>query len=495
MAKSARGALLSNLTLDRNASISLTAQLLEYFRHAVLSGELRPSSRLPSSRVLAGEMGVARLTVVNVFEQLVAEGYFVSKIGAGTFVTSFGATDRVEKRLAHFKAPKQQQSGSREFSERGDSLIVTQDRSLPVLPQPFTPNMPAFDVFPSNLWAKLTSRHWRNRPAESLYYGKQGGDPTLKKVIADYLVDARAIHCDPEQVIIVAGSQQAISLCTYLLTDPGDKVWVEDPVPSKPSSIIEGMGADLVFVPTDSEGIIVSRGLEKAPDARMALVTPSRQYPLGVTLSLTRRLELLAWASERGGWIIEDDYDSEIRFSGRPLPAMKGLDQDDRVIYVGTFSKVLFPSIRLGYLVVPPDLIEAITWALELFARGVPSVKQTILAEFIERGHYTSHIRRMRQTYAERQEILARALHSELGGLLTVHKTNAGMNLLADLPDSISDIAVYHAAFAKGIIAYPLSYHYVETPSRNALILGFSHLIPDTIEPNVAILKRAIESL
>lgn len=494
MARHSQGALLSNVVLDRGDSLSLVEQLSHQLRSHVLSGAMLPGTRLPSTRTLSQELGVARLIAVDAFEQLIAEGYFEGRAGSGTFVNS-----KLPENSTGFFAPRDlsldhQLDPVPKLASRGRTLVEEPSRSLASPPWPLSPNVPGFDLFPFQVWAKLHSRHCRSPSDDNLAYGNPAGLMSLRNVIAAYVADARGITCSSDQVVIVAGAQQAFAISSLLLTDPGDKVWVEDPGPSKPCEIFSRNGAKLIQVPVDHEGIIVKAGIAQAENARLALVTPSHQLPLGMTMSLPRRLELLRWAKKNQSWIIEDDYDSEYRYVGRPLPALQGLDRDGRVIYVGTFSKVLFPSLRIGYLIVPENLIESYHSALVFMARALPTIEQAILADFIEEGYLATHIRRMRLAYIERQDTLISLLHKELGGVLNVHKTDTGFNVIADLPDSIRDIDIYHAAYKEGIIAYPLSVSYVNAPARNSLILGFASTPQKELPGHVKKLARILKS-
>jgi len=495
MTKQVGGALLSIISLDRRGKIPLCTQLIENMRKVVMDGRLRPGDRLPSSRVLARELLVSRTTIVDAFEQLIAEGYLEAFSGDGTYVTK-----SLPAHLREFNPKRKRKSSdlsSRRpnMSVRGRALINTSIRSLYSPPIPFSPNIPAFDRFPVALWTKLNSRCIREISPEELYYGDPSGLFELRRAIAKYLAVARGVNCEPEQVIVTNGAQYALTLCALLLTDPGDAVWVEDPSSSKPRIAFECQQTRIISVPVDSEGFMFERAMEMAPDARLCLLTPSRHSPLGMTLSLARRIELLTWARQNQAWIVEDDYDSEFRYVNRPLPAMQGLDNDGRVIYVGTFSKVLFPSLRLAYLVVPPNLITPTRKAVNYTARSSTVVQQAVLARFIEDGHFTTHIRQMRQLYAERKDALVAEIHKQLGGLASTHGTETGMNLIVNIPDGSLDRDIYDASRKIGLIAYPLSVHYTDETPQNGLILGFSHVRSEIMPEYVAKLGQVLESL
>jgi GntR family transcriptional regulator/MocR family aminotransferase len=301
------------------------------------------------------------------------------------------------------------------------------------------------------------------------------------------------VRCDPEQVIVVSGSQQALDLASRVLLDPGDAVWVEDPGYIGARGALSGSGARLVSVPADEEGLVVEAGIQREPGARLACVTPSHQYPLGVTMSLARRLELLGWAGRSGAWVIEDDYDSEYRYTGRPLEALQGLDAEGRVVYVGTFSKVLFPALRLGYLVVPPDLIDAFTAARELVDRHPPTVEQAVLAGFIASGHFGRHLRRMRSLYAARQETLIEEISQHLSGLLDASPAESGMHLVGWLPAGADDKRASRRAAQQGVEAPPISLYRTHENVRGGLLLGYAAVDEARTRDGVRRLARALE--
>ncbi|MHB8574872.1 MAG: MocR-like pyridoxine biosynthesis transcription factor PdxR [Dehalococcoidia bacterium] len=380
---------------------SLHRQLYETVRRAILTGTLAPGARLPSTRACAADLGISRSTAVQAFDQLLAEGYIEGRMGAGTFVyhdlpDAALLTAAVDRRPAAGSAT----SNWRALSEHGRLLEGIGAASYPASrldlpPRPFRPMTPALDAFPAAVWARIAGRRLRTLSVELLGIGCAAGYLPLRIAIAAYLTAARGAHCDPDQVLIVGGAMQALDLAGRVLLDPGDKVWIEDPGYMGAAAALQGAGARLIPVPVDGEGLDVAAGVARAAHARLAYVTPSAQFPLGVTMSLGRRLALLEWAERANGWIVEDDYDSEYRFSGRPLAAMQGLDQVDRVIYVGTFSKVLFPGLRLGYLVLPADLVAPFVIARDLSGRLSPLLEQAIRADFITGGHFMRHIRRL----------------------------------------------------------------------------------------------------
>jgi GntR family transcriptional regulator/MocR family aminotransferase len=335
----------------------------------------------------------------------------------------------------------------------------------------FTTGIPALDVFPFELWSKIIGRQARLINSNTLVYQDSAGYKPLREAIANHLTVTRRVRCTPEQIIVVAGSQGALDLVARLLLNPGDPVWMEDPGYLGARGALVAAGARLVPVPVDAEGLNVEAGIAKCPDARLAYLTPSHQFPLGVTLSLARRLALLDWAKRAGAYIIEDDYDSEYRFAGRPLATLQGLDEANSVIYVGTFSKVLFPALRLGYLILPPTLVEAFLAARHFIDIHPPLLEQASLAEFITEGHFGRHLRRMRGLYAERRDTLLGAL-ADLP--LELYASETGMHCMGWLPAGLKDADVARAAAAQQVDVTPISKFRLDAPGRDGLMLGYA---------------------
>jgi GntR family transcriptional regulator/MocR family aminotransferase len=374
--------------------------------------------------------------------------------------------------------------------------------------------MPAVDAFPWRVWSRISARRWRRPPRRWLVYGDPAGYRPLREAIADHLRSARAVSCSWERVVVVSGSQQALDLCARVLLDPGDEAWVEEPGYLGAKGAFSGAGAKLAPVPVDGEGLDVAAGERLAPGARLAFVSPSHQYPTGVTMSLSRRLALLDWAERRGSWVVEDDYDGEYRYAGAPLPALQGLDEgfgeagagrgpsSGRVVYVGTFSKVLYPALRLGFLVAPPDLVEAFVVAKELADRQAPTMEQAVLADFVSEGHLATHLRRTRVQHARRGEALASAIRTRMDGLLEGESPAAGLHLLARLAEGSGcregsegvdplhdDRRASEAALRFGVEALPLSAFHAGPPARpGGLVLGYAGFAEDEI-------FRAVERL
>jgi GntR family transcriptional regulator/MocR family aminotransferase len=487
---------LPNIVLDQALPIPLYRQLYNALREAMLTGQLKAGTRLPATRALAGDFGVSRNTVMNAYTQLLAEGYVEGEVGSGTYVARTLPDELLQARTSAIQAHAPIQNG-RTLSQRGmrlASLRVPTPR-FPSELKAFRPGMPALDAFPYELWARLLMRRWRRPQRSLLGYGDAAGYKPLREVIASYLGEARAVRCVAEQVIVVAGSQQALDLTARVLLDEGDGAWIEDPGYPGAWGALLGAGARLAPIPVDGEGLNVAVGQERSPEARLVYVTPSHQYPYGVTMSLPRRLALLEWASQAGAWVIEDDYDSEYRYAGRPLAALQGLDRQDRVIYLGTFSKVLFPALRLGYMIVPADLVEAFRAARALSDRHSPVLDQAVLADFISDGHFARHIRRMRALYAERQAILVEAAKGELAGLLEVHPAEAGMHLVGWLPAGMDDVEVSRCAAVHRVEVPPLSMYSMQPLERLGVLLGYTAVGETEIREGVQRLAKALNSL
>jgi GntR family transcriptional regulator/MocR family aminotransferase len=484
------------ITLDPAADLALHRQLYDRIREAVLTGNLPAGTRLSSTRSMAAELGVSRNTVMAAFSQLLAEGYLQGKLGSGTYVTRTlpDETLRARRTAATSERPPPTDRG-RTLSRRGQRLISARvtaaRRGAPIA---FRAGTPAIDEFPLELWSRMLARRWRDATPDLLTYGDPAGHRPLREAIVRYLAVARGVRCTADQVVIVSGSQQALDLASRLLLDPGDRVWVEDPGYLGARAAITGSGAEAVSVPVDNQGLDVAAGIARASNAAMAYVTPSHQFPLGATMSLTRRLALLEWASDAKAWVLEDDYDSEYRYAGRPLAALQGLDVDGRVIYLGTFSKVMLPSMRFGYMVLPPDVFDAFVAARAVADRHSPSVEQAALADFMEEGHFERHVRRMRMLYADRQAALIDAASRHLGGLLRVEPHAAGMHVVGLLPGVADDVALSAAACAARVEAAPLSGYYLSEPPVQGFVLGYAAVPERTARAAVARLADVLRT-
>jgi GntR family transcriptional regulator/MocR family aminotransferase len=458
----------TGITLDRSGAAPLHRQLYEQLRAAILAGQLGAATRLPSTRTLAGELGVSRTTALLAYEQLRDEGYLDGRIGAGTRVAPLP-----RQAPRHRDHPEARPA----LSTRGAALAGAawfEDKRHEDRPHAFQLGMPDLEHFPWQLWARTLGQ--RARAGTTALPGERdpGGYLPLRAAIAAHLGLARGVRCAPEEVIVVPGAQAGFDLASRLLLDPGDAVWFEEPGYLGARAALQGAGARLVPVPVDATGLDVEAAQRLQPTAHAVYVTPSHQFPLGVTMSVHRRLELLAWARRAGAFVLEDDYDSEFRYVGHPPPALQGLDDGGRVVYVGTFSKVLFPALRAGYLVVPAHLVGAFTAACRFTGAQVPLLEQVALADFMTAGHLGRHVRRMRALYAERGAALVRAARRHADGLIEVCSAHAGLHLVGWLPPGVGDRAAADRAAAAGIEAHALSEFAIEPLERGALLLGYA---------------------
>ena len=420
-------------------------QIYLQLRSAILSGTLRPGTKLPSTRELAVQLGVSRSAAVAAFEQLLAEGYASGRKGAGTYI----ASDLPEPFAAMWpqnpgrkKRPVSAAKTAASSPDLGGLVDVTTQSDE----RPFNLGRTLVDARTAELWRKLSARSLRSFGRHHLGYGDPHGMLELRKSVCDYLQAARAVRCEPEQVIITAGTQQAVDIVIRVMQGPDKDVWIEDPGYALTRLALVASGAKVRPIPVDQHGIDVTEGIRRAPKARAVFITPSHQFPKGVVLSMARRLELLAWARERGAWIVEDDYASEFRYGGRPLASLQGLDEAERVIYIGTLNKALFPGLRLGYAVVPASLVRAFVTARYLMDRQPSSLCQAVVAAFMEEGHFAAHIRRMREMYRGQRDALVAALRRRLGDHLIVDPPDQGMHLVAYTRRGLSDVTIERAA-------------------------------------------------
>ena len=486
-----RSLIFTAVSLDRSSKTPLHLQLYREFRTAVISGRLRANTRLPSTRTLADDFGVSRNTIVYAFDQLVAEGYLVGKLGSGTYVTGAVPDEMLwltAKPMGSMRTPGR----ASVLSKRGQKMAAIAPFFPPVKAKPFRHGLPALDAFPLELWTRLAAKRLRHFPRALLGYGDPTGYRPLREAIVAYLGTSRAVHCEPEQVVVVAGSQQAIYITAQILLDPGDHAWIEDPGYLGARAALLAAQARLVPVPVDEQGLNVAKGIKLNNSARLIYVTPSNQYPSTVTMSLARRLELLEWAARSDAWIVEDDYDSEFRYKKRPVAALQGLDKYNRVIYLGTFSKLLAPTLRLGYLVVPPELVDAFSATSALISRHPPSIEQAVLADFVDQGHLGRHIRRMRTLYMERQEEFVEAVSRELAGLLQINPPEAGIHLVGWLPEQMDDKTVAQAAAERGVETKPFSAYCLKVKRRGGLVLGYGAFSKNQIRSGVQKLANSL---
>jgi len=463
------------MTLDFSSETPLYRQISMWFQRAILSGKLQPGQRVPSTRALARELRVSRIPVVSAYELLIAEGYLQTFVGAGTCVSESipDATFRPDREgLPDAIVLEPQPRADRPVSQRAQEMKGPAREWLQRVR-----GCTNLEHFPVAIWSKLLTRHARKVSRDIMGYGDPMGYGPFREAIAEYLGAFRAVKCDASQVMVTTGSQQALQVAALALLDPKDSAWIEDPGYPGIRQALKAAGARLVPVPVDGEGLNVAYGVRHAKGARAAFVTPAHQSPFGVTMSAVRRIELLNWASCNGAWIIEDDYDSEYRFNGNPFASLQGIDGDGRVIYVGTLTKVMFPSLRLGYAVVPKDLLGSfvdIRNAADTCATSV--LQQMAMTDFIREGHFSRHIKRMRALYMEKRNALMAAMASQADGLLEVVGDEAGMLLLALLPPGIDDVDVASRIPRGTATVYPLSQCYTSPPARGGLVFGYANL-------------------
>ncbi|MCB4771325.1 PLP-dependent aminotransferase family protein [Ancylobacter sp. Lp-2] len=482
------------LDIDRVADAPLHRQLYRRLVEEITAGSLRPGEKLPSTRDFAGLLGVSRNTVLLAFDHLISEGYLQPMTGSGTYV----ARDLPEQLPAKAPArinPAIEAAGHLSRSLAPDTAITHAPSTLRHMrrPVPFRANFPAVDMFPVRQWASLAANLYREldpgAAGELLGEGDPQGYEPLRIAIAEHVALSRGLSCTPHNIVIFAGAQHAVDLACRILLTPGERVWCEDPGYDGIYASATAAGALPVAVPVDEEGIVVEDGIAQAPDARLAYVSPSKQFPLGMELSLERRHALLQWANAAGAWVLEDDYDTEFRYAGRPMPALHALDREGRVLYFGTFSKMLFPGLRLGFAVLPDALVEAFVSARAIVGRYSPMLEQALVARFMEDGHLATHVRRMRRLYAQRQDYLLRAIEQRLSRWMMAAPTNTGMEIIARLARGLSGRAVAEAAAQRGLEILPIAALAREAKVDHLITLGFSAFGEEQMDEGIGILR------
>ncbi len=466
----------NSLKLDRDSHESLQQQLFRILRQGILSSELAADLKLPSSRQLALKLGIGRNTVIAVYDQLIAEGYLVSKVGSGTRVSSsVSELQSKQKSKTLGNSPK--------LSVRGIRMSSTKRSTFSGVQAPFQAGLPALDEFPYAQWSRYVSRNYRSGVKTLFGYDIAGGLAELRSAIAKYVRTQRGVVCDDSQVIVISGSQAALDLSARMLIDPGDDVWIENPCYQGAKGAFLGAGANLCPIPVGPAGLDVDYAVGRYPNARVAFVTPSYQYPLGITMSLDQRLRLLDWAEKTESWIIEDDYDSEFRYRGHSISALQGLDSGERVLYMGTYSKTMFPSIRIAYLIVPYELVDGFQNALRLSGQSSPLPLQAAMAGFINDGAYVHHVRRMKGIYLRRQQHFLCLADKHLKGIIEFEPAEAGMHLIGYFIDqSTDDNEVSKRAASLGLVASSLSSLYIDKPVKQGLYLGYAGLAEPAME-------------
>ncbi|MGH8318258.1 MAG: PLP-dependent aminotransferase family protein [Steroidobacteraceae bacterium] len=488
-----RAGFIPPMTLDFSSQTPLYRQISMWFQRAILAGQLQPGQRVPSTRALAKALRISRIPVLSAYELLIAEGYFQPYLGAGTCVSrsipdAFPPPGRegLPDQISLAPEPKARRPISRRAAGmRGPAQAWLQGcRGCTDLQH-----------FPIRIWSKLLRRHTQKISREMMGYGEPMGYWPFREAVAEYLGAFRAVKCHASQVLVTTGSQQALQISALALLDPGDSAWIEEPGYPGTQQALRAAGARLVPVPVDGQGLNVEHGVRAANQARAAYVTPSHQYPMSVTMSAARRIELLSWAARNGAWIVEDDYDSEYRFSGNPLASLQGLDTDRRVIYAGTLTKVMFPTLRLGFAVIPEDLIGSfldIRNATDTVS--TPVLHQMAMTDFIREGHFSRHIKRMRAVYMERHRRMVEAVRAQADDVLEVVGDQAGLYVMALLPAGIDDVELAGTAKGMGIPVGSLSRCCFTPPERGGLMLTYGNVNAQEIPANVSALKSLIHA-
>lgn len=478
--------------LQRRPDAPLHRQLFSRLAASIDDGSIRPGERLPSTRDLAQSLGVSRNTILLAFEQLTAEGYLEGQTGSGTYVSTLPPSNTVKAGAPRINAAIQAANDSieRTRSAFGDVPDTLRYMRRPV---PFRANFPALDAFPVQRWAKLAANLYRRLDSDIanqlMGEGDAQGYAPLREQIALHAGLTRGIVCKPENVIIFAGAQHALDLACRLLLLPGDTAWCEDPGYDGAYAAITAASALTVPVPVDAEGIDVAAGMARDASARLAYVTPSKQFPLGMAMSMERRVQLLDWADRTGAWIVEDDYDCEFRYSGTPLPSLFDLGRGERVIYLGTFSKTLFPALRLGFAIVPDALIEPFVAARTVVGRYSPILEQVMVANFMADGQFSSHIRKMRRLYARRQAQLLALVARHLDGFLTAEPAASGMEIIATLAPGYNGLELARRAAQQGLEIMPLTLLAHQICVDRKITLGFSAFSEKQMEDGILLIR------
>jgi GntR family transcriptional regulator/MocR family aminotransferase len=488
-AKASAPAYLPSIPVDGNKSEPLYRQIYGWFRGAILSGQLPKGQSVPSTRSLALHLGISRAPVLVAFEMLLAEGFLESRIGSGTRVS----TALPERTVACQTACQEDDQVRPPRIVRGEPVSRKWNRD-----DPWWRCTGAFRVglsdtchFPLNVWSSLMARHARAPTPRTV--GPMGFRP-LRMAICDYLRAARSVRCTPEQVMVVGGTQQGLQVAARVLLDSRDEVWVEEPGCWGASNVLSSTGATLVPVPVDREGMNVGEGMRRSPAGRVAYISPAHQFPMGCTMSIARRGALLDWAARNDAWILEDDYDGEFRYEGQPIPSLQSLDSANRVIFIGTFGKVVSPAERVAYMVIPEDLVEMFREARQAIDLALPTLIQQVLADFMEGGHFARHICRLKQVHSAQRQMLISAIRQHMGSDMAIAGTDAGLHLVGLLPSGVDDVNLGLRLADAGISAVPLSTCYLGRPIESGLILGYGSVDVDTIGAATKTLAGALQS-
>jgi GntR family transcriptional regulator / MocR family aminotransferase len=475
---------------ERKAGISAHRWFYGRLREEILDKRLRPGARLPSTRDLASQHGLSRGTIVNAIEQLKSEGYVQARMGSGTYVSRILPEELLDAKAERKQSPRNSEKHKLNYSEYGKRVeLFSNLENRPS--RAFRCNMPALDLFPATLWAQVAGRRLRRLSRQDLLGCEIMGYRPLREALADYLNSSRGVNCEAGQIAIVSGVQEAIDLVARMFVNAGDWVCMEDPGYAGAAAVFEAAGAKICSAGVDEEGMKLEEA--KLEKAKLVYVTPGHQFPLGITMSLRRRMELLERARKKRTMILEDDYDSEYRYSGRPVPALQGLDQSGRVLFAGSFSKTLFPSLRLGYLVVPTAMVDGISAIISVSMRHAPVLEQAVLCDFITEGHFGRHLRSMRQVYAERRGVLIECAQLSLTGLLEISGVEAGLQTAGWLCEGIDGESAAVSAAKRDVEVVPLSIYARKKMRREGLQLGFAAVNAKEIRRGVGELAIALE--
>jgi len=482
------------IRLNKQDGMPLYSQLYEQIKQAIFNGHLKAGERMPATRTLSVELSVSRNSVFQAYDQLMLEGFLEGKKGDGTYVMQL---DNVQRK--YVPVPVQKKTTLADTVKYKDASLaestLLSDSSLEP-PLPFQSCVMDMQHFPVKVWARIAAKIYRNLHKVYLGYLDTQGHLPLRQALADYLRVNRSIVCSPDQILIVNGSRQAINLAAQLLIKKGDQCWMEDPGYRSGRAAITRWGGIVCPVPLTEYGLNIDYGMQHYPDAKLTYVTPSHQYPLGGTLPLSERLKLLQWAAKHQMWILEDDYDSEFRYNGRPVPALKGLDDKGHVIYIGTFSKVLFPALRIGYMVLPTvDMAQQFKMLKSTIDRQSPVIDQAIVAQFMHEGHFARHLRKMRTLYKKQQEELFQLLEKQVGKYITVAPSDTGIHLIGWLKQPCDMELLLQKAAAANIIVHPVQDFTIRFKQPQGLLLGFTGFKHAEMEQAVLKLKRVLSSL
>lgn len=491
--KGSGGKLLADLQLDRSDDTPLHRQVYTQIRTMILSGQLPGGTRLPSTRTLCAELAVSRITLVNAFQTLTSEGFLRSRAGDGTYVGDEWRNDFSFAPVS--RRPELSVRAGLGTSTRGSELHKQALTSWnPEDSETFVASQVGLDLFPARTWKTLVARHSERRSIDMLGYGDPLGYLPLREAVAEYLRDSRGLDPAPEQIVVTTGAQQAFNALMLLMTDPGEQVWMEDPGHIAADRAMLANGCTVHGVPIDAHGADLA-AVEDFPTSRLMFLTPARQHPLGIRMSLARRMEWISWANERNSWIIEDDSDSELRYRGAHLPPLFGLDRGAHVVHVGSFSKVMFPSIRVGYAVLPEDLVEPFGAAISVTGRTPSTLIQAATADFLREGHLNAHIRRTRKIYEARQAALLGELRRQLHPFIQADPVDAGMHVIARLPPGTDDQQLAAQLADRGVYTYALGDYVLQQPADPALLIGFAATEARHMPDAVGYMVRALHHI